>query len=273
MTWYEGVFLGFLQGATEFLPVSSSGHLVMGQILLGLEVPGMALEVALHFATLLSVLVVYRARVGALLAGVLRRDREQLRYAGLLVLASVPAAIAGVGFGDFFASLFDRAAVTGVALLVTGCVVWTARAALAREPAGRLGVGSALIVGLAQAAAIVPGISRSGATVVAALWRGVDPREAAAFSFLMSVPAVGGAALLKVPGLVAGPGGGGAVGGAAGVDAVSMAVLGVAAVVACVTGVAAIRAFRAMLASRSLHRFAPYLWAVGAIFLWFVSGL
>ena len=268
MTWYEGVFLGFLQGATEFLPVSSSGHLVMGQTLLGLEVPGMALEVALHFATLLSVLVVYRARVGALLAGVLRRDREQLRYAGLLVLASVPAAIAGVGFGDFFASLFDRAAVTGVALLVTGCAVWTARAALAREPAGRLGVGSAVIVGLAQAVAIAPGISRSGATVVAALWRGVDPREAAAFSFLMSVPAVGGAALLKVPELVVGPGGG----GAAGTGVVSVAALGMAAGVACVTGVVAIRAFRAMLASRSLHRFAPYLWAVGAIFLWFVSG-
>ena len=278
MTWYEGVLLGFLQGATEFLPVSSSGHLVMGQTLLGLEVPGMSLEVALHFATLLSVLVVYRARVGALLAGVWRRDREQLRYAGLLVLASVPAAIAGIGFGDFFASLFDRAAVTGVALLVTGCVVWTARGALAREPAGRLGVGSAVIVGLAQAAAIVPGISRSGATVVAALWRGVDPREAAAFSFLMSVPAVGGAALLKVPELVAGVGGvAGGVGavaasGASATGVVPMAVLGVAAVAACVTGMAAIRAFRAMLASRSLHRFAPYLWAVGAIFLWFVSG-
>lgn len=269
MTWYEGVLLGFLQGATEFLPVSSSGHLVMGQALLGLEVPGMVFEVALHFATLLSVLVVYRERIGVLLAGVARRDCEQVHYAGLLVLASVPAAIAGIGFGDFFASLFDSAAVTGVALLVTGCVVWSARGALARGPAAKPGMGTALAMGLAQAAAIVPGISRSGATVVAALWWGVDPREAAAFSFLMSVPAVGGAALLKVPELVVGWGG--AVGGA-GVDAVSMAVLGVAAVVACATGVAAIRAFRAMLASRSLHRFGPYLWVVGAIFLWFVSG-
>ena len=276
MTWYEGVLLGFIQGATEFLPVSSSGHLVMGQELLGLHLPGMAFEVALHFATLLSVLVVYRARIGTLLAGVARRDREQLHYAGLLVLASVPAAIVGIGFRDFFASLFDSAVVTGVALLVTGCVVWSARGALARGPAGKAGAGTAIVMGLAQAAAIVPGISRSGATVVAALWRGVDPREAAAFSFLMSVPAVGGAALLKVPELVAGQGGGavGVVGdgGASGVDAVSMAVLGVAAVVACVTGVAAIRMFRAMLASRSLHRFGPYLWVVGTIFLWFVSG-
>ena len=93
--------------------------------------------------------------------------------------ASVPAAIAGVGFGDFFARLFDSAAVTGVALLVTGCVVWSARGALARGPAGKPGMGAALVMGLAQAAAIVPGISRSGATVAAALWRGVEPREAA----------------------------------------------------------------------------------------------
>ncbi|MDE2875599.1 MAG: undecaprenyl-diphosphate phosphatase [Gemmatimonadota bacterium] len=273
MTWYEGIVLGLLQGATEFLPVSSSGHLVMGQTLLGLEVPGMSFEVALHVATLVSVVVVYRVRIGVLLAGVGRRDREQMRYAGLLVLASVPAAIAGIGFGDFFASLFDSAAVTGVALLVTGCVVWSARGALARGPAGKPGIGTALLMGLAQAAAIVPGISRSGATVVAALWRGVDAREAAAFAFLMSVPAVAGAALLKVPELVAGQGGGGVAAEAAGASAaVSVAVLGAAAAVACVTGVAAIRAFRAMLASRSLHRFAPYLWGVGAAFLWLVSG-
>ena len=262
MTWYEGLFLGFLQGATEFLPVSSSGHLVMGQVVLGVEVPGLGFEVAVHFATLLSVLVVYRTRIGALLAGVVRGDRGQLRYGGLLLLASVPAAIAGAGFGDFFALLFDSPVVAGVALLATGCVVWTARGAMAREPAGQLGVGSAVIVGLAQAAAIVPGISRSGVTVVAALWRGAGPREAAAFSFLLSVPAVGGAALLEVPGLVAG---GSAPGG------VSLGVLGWAAAVACVTGVAAIGMFRAMLEKRSLHRFAPYLWAVGAMFLWFVS--
>ena len=263
MTWLEGAFLGFLQGATEFLPVSSSGHLVMGQTLLGIEVPGVGLEVALHLATLLSVLIVYRTRIGALLAGIARRDRDQLGYAGLLLLASVPAAIAGVGFGDFFEPLFEAPVVTGAALLVTGCVVWTARRALARGPAGRPGVRTALIVGLAQAAAIVPGISRSGATVVAALWRGVGPAEAAAFSFLMSVPAVAGAALLKLPEVAA---------GATPSGAMPLPVLGVAAAVACATGVLAIRTFRAMLENRSFHGFAPYLWIVGVLFLWFASG-
>ncbi|MCY3547135.1 MAG: undecaprenyl-diphosphate phosphatase [Gemmatimonadetes bacterium] len=263
MTWYEGALLGLIQGATEFLPVSSSGHLVMGQALLGIELPGVAVEVALHFATLLSVLIVYRRRVAGLIAGVARLDPEHTRYAGLLLLASVPAAVAGLGFGGFFESLFDAPAVAGAALLVTGCVIWTARRALAREPDGRPGAGVAVVMGLAQAAAIVPGISRSGATVVAALWRGVSPSEAAAFSFLMSVPAIGGAALLRLPAAAWGAGGGGdgALGGA----------LAVAAVVACVTGVLAIRTFRMMLERRAFHLFAPYLWVAGAAFLVFVG--
>lgn len=262
MTWYEGLFLGLLQGATEFLPVSSSGHLVMGQSLLGVEVPGASIEVALHLATLLSVLIVYRSRVWALISGVARGDSKQLGYGGLLALASIPAAIAGIGFGDFFESLFDRPTVTAVALIMTGCVVWTARRALARGPDMTIGVRSALVLGFAQAAAIVPGISRSGATVVAGLWQGVRPAEAAAFSFLMSVPAVGGAALLKLPELVA------AGGVAAGATTVTLHVLLLAAATACATGVAAIRLFRAMLARQSFHAFAPYLWVVGAVFLW-----
>ncbi len=260
MTWYEAVFLGFLQGATEFLPVSSSGHLVMGQAVLGVELPGAGFEVALHFATLFSVFFVYRRRIRALLAGVPRRDPEQLRYGGLLILASIPAAIAGIGFATFFESLFEIPQVTAVALMVTGFILLTARGALDREPSDRPGVLVALIMGLAQALAIVPGISRSGTTVVVALWRGVGPAEAAAFSFLMSIPAVGGAALLKLP------------------EAVSagsfppLEVLGAGAAVACVTGVFAIRAFQAMLDSRSFHRFAPYLWAAGLLFLWTVQG-
>ena len=259
MNWYEAVFLGVLQGATEFLPVSSSGHLVMGQALLGIEVSGAGLETVLHAATLLSVVIVYRARIGALLVGIARADRDQLGYAGLLLLASVPAAIAGLGFGGFFEGLFDRPWIAGAGLLMSGCVVWTARRALARGPAGNPGVVVALLMGLSQAVAIVPGVSRSGTTVVAALWRGVSPQEAAAFSFLMSVVAVGGAALVKLPDVMAAGG------------PLSPAVLGAGGVAACATGVAAIRIFRAMLANRSFHVFAPYLWVAGAAFLLYTS--
>lgn len=259
MTLYEAILLGVLQGATEFLPVSSSGHLVMGQALLGIDVPGAGFETALHAATLLSVVIVYRARIGRLVAGICRGDRDQLGYAGLLLLASVPAAVAGVGFGGFFESLFDRPWVAGAGLLASGCVVWTARSALARAPRGGVGAATAVVVGFAQAVAVVPGVSRSGATVVAALWKGVSPAEAAAFSFLMSVIAVGGAALLKLPGVISAGG------------PVALPALTVGAAAACATGVLAIRAFRAMLEHRSFHVFAPYLWIAGAAFLWYTA--
>ena len=258
MTWYEGLFLGVLQGATEFLPVSSSGHLVMGQAFLGVEQPGVGLEIVLHLATLASVLAVYRERIVALAAGVFRRDPEALRYAGLLVLASVPAGIVGVGLGGFFESLFDSLRATGAALVFTGCVLWTARRPLARSPSGAPDALAALVMGVAQALAIVPGVSRSGTTVAAALWRGVAPAEAAAFSFLMSIPAVSGAALLKLS------------------DARAAGVLAspqtwMAAVAACVAGVLAIRAFHALLESRAFHCFAPYLWAAGAVLLGYAA--
>ena len=253
MTWFEAVFLGFLQGATEFLPVSSSGHLVLGQAALGVEAPGAGLEVALHGSTLLSVIIVYRDRIGALIGGVARGEGRALRYAGLLAIASVPAAVAGLGLGDLLESLFDRPAVAGAGLLLSGVIAWTARKALARGPAGKLGAGTALAMGLAQAAAIVPGVSRSGSTVVTGLWRGVDPSEAAAFSFLMSIPVVGGAVLLRLSGGMSAAG--------AGIDPVALAL---AAATACATGVAAIAVFRATLRRRSFHRFAPYLWVVGA---------
>ncbi len=258
MTWWEGAILGLVQGATEFLPVSSSGHLVAAQAVLGIRVPGVGLEASLHLATLASVVVVYRRRLGVLVLGVVRGRPQEVRYAGLLLVASVPAGVVGLGFGDVLASLFEIPAVTGFALLATGFVVWSTKAALARRPAGEMNAGVALTVGLAQAAAIVPGVSRSGATVATALWRGVRPSDAATFSFLASIPLVAGAALLEVPAAVRA--------GVAGLG-VHPAALGLSAAVACATGVAAIGAFRAMLARRSFHLFAPYLWVAGSLFL------
>ncbi len=118
MTIWEALVLGLIQGATEFLPVSSSGHLVIGQALLGLEVPGIRFEVALHLATLLSVILVYRGRILSIAAGAaLRQDREDLRYVWLIVIATIPAAVLGVFFGDAVEALFDAPAVVGIALL------------------------------------------------------------------------------------------------------------------------------------------------------------
>ncbi|HSM61949.1 MAG TPA: undecaprenyl-diphosphate phosphatase [Longimicrobiales bacterium] len=254
MSFWEAILLGVVQGATEFLPVSSSGHLVIAQELLDVHIGGVLFEIAVHLATLVSILLVYRARVAGLVAGVLRREQDAWGYVALLGLATLPAAALGVLARDPIEALFESPVVPGVALLVTGALLWTTRGVIARATLERPGVAAALLVGVAQAFALVPGISRSGSTVVAALWLGIRAPEAAAFSFLMAVPAIGGAAVLQLPGLTSGtgPGTGALVAGG---------------VAAGVTGVLAIRTFVAMLEKRSFHAFAPYCWVVGSAFL------
>jgi undecaprenyl-diphosphatase len=252
----EAFLLGLVQGATEFLPVSSSGHLVIGQELLGLAMPGILFEVVVHLATLLSVVYVYRGRLRELALGTLvERDADAWRYLGLLLAGTAPVAFVGLVFGDHVESLFARPAAVGLALLITGTVLLTSRWALRRDLAPEFGLRIALLIGLAQCLALVPGISRSGITVVTALWLGVAPVQAAAFSFLLSIPAIGGAAVLQAPKLVeAGPGLG---------TLPLLCAFGVAAL----TGVLAIRLFVRMLAKRSFPAFAWYCWAVGILFL------
>ncbi len=259
MSLLEALILGVVQGATEFLPVSSSGHLVMGQTLLGVSVPGVGFEVVVHLATLLSVVLVYRSRLLELAGGCLAGRADSWRYVGLLVLATLPAVAVGLGLGGYLEGLFERPAVAGGSLLVTGAFLWTARWALARGSSGTPGAWIALLMGVAQAFAIIPGISRSGATVVAGLWAGVDGEEAAAFSFLMAVPAILGAAVLEAPEMVEGGTGMGT----------GPLLLGAGA--AALTGILAIRTFVATLRRRSFHRFGPYCLAAGALFLLFLG--
>lgn len=256
MSFWEAVVLGALQGASEFLPVSSSGHLVMGQALLGLDLPGILFEVVVHVATLASVLVAYRVRLFELIRGaLLDRSADAWRYIGCLALGTLPVAVIGLAFGDRIESLFSSPAVVGVALMVTGVILLSSRWALRRSLETDLGLRIALVIGLAQCLALVPGISRSGTTVVTALWLGVAPVHAAAFSFLLSIPAIGGAAVLSLPDL------------GQGAATIGAPVLITAAVVAGAVGVLAIRTFVAMLKNRSFPAFAGYCVAVGALFL------
>lgn len=260
MTLFESILLGFIQGASEFLPISSSGHLVIAQVVLGIEIPGVVFEVAVHVATLVSVLLVYRTRVADLTVGALTGDRDAYRYIGLVCVATIPAGLLGVLAKDRIEALFDNPYAPGVALLVTGAFLWSGRTAIERAEAPRPGWIGALLIGVAQAFALVPGISRSGATVIAALWLGIEAREAAAFSFLMAVPAIAGAAVLQIPEL-----------GTSGAAGLSTGVVLAGSIVAGIVGVLAIRTFVAMLARRSFHFFAPYCWAVAVAYLVFLS--
>ena len=255
MNPFESILLGIVQGATEFLPVSSSGHLVVGQRLLALDLPGVAFEVAVHVGTLVSILWVYRARVAGLARGAVERSGAAWKEIGLLGLATLPAAVIGVGFDDSIERVFDTPAWAGVGFLVTAAILWSTRTPLREGRSLEITPRIALLIGCAQALALVPGISRSGTTVAAALWLGVAPIEAAAFSFLMALIAIGGAAILAAPDL------------AAGTSGIGTGTLLAGAVAAGVTGIAAIHTFVALLRRQDFHRFALYLVPLGLGFL------
>lgn len=259
MNLYDAVALGLVQGLTEFLPVSSSGHLVITEALLGLSIPGILVEVTLHVGTLLSVVIVYRDRLWSLIQGALRGKAEAWRYIGLLVLATIPAGLVGLFFKNAVEMSFDDPAIAGVMLLVTGIILWTTRRPHRPRTRPLPGPLLALGIGIAQAFAILPGISRSGSTIAAALWGGVEGEKAAEFSFLMSLPAIAGAAVLELKDLDVG------------VQGVGGVPLLVGFLVALVAGIFAIRFLVWLLRGQHFHVFAYYVWIVGAAFLGYLA--
>jgi len=253
MTLWQAVILGLVQGLTEFLPVSSSGHLVVVEALTGVKTPGVFVEVALHVATLGSVLVLYGRRLWDVLVDLARGRPDGRRSAGLLVLGTIPAGVIGLAFHRAVEARFHSVAFVGAAFIVTGCVLWSTRrrAGTRHEPtaAGALGVG------VAQAIAILPGISRSGSTVSAALWAGLAPADAAEFSFLLAVPVIAWAALLEARHMPVD------------VAAVGSVPLGVSFAVAFASGIWSIRLLVAVLRRGRFYAFAPYCWTVGVLTL------
>ncbi len=253
MSYWEGVVLGVVQGLTEFLPISSSGHLVLAESLLGLETPGVVVEVVLHVATLLAVVLVYQRRLGELVVGAFVGNRSAWRAVFLLAVATVPTTVVGFLFADFFERTFESLFVVGVSFLVTGLVLWSTKWVSKEGRTAHPSVAGAAAIGLAQVMAIFPGISRSGSTVATAMWIGIEPVRAAEFSFILAIPAIAGAALLQIPDLADGVGG------------VGTGQLAVGFFASVVSGIAAIKLSIALLRSQAFHFFAPYLWGLGAL--------
>jgi undecaprenyl-diphosphatase len=193
LTLFEAIILGIVQGLTEFLPVSSSGHLELGKALLGdTSIPqeSMMFTVVVHFATALATLVVYRSEVARIAGGLMqRKNNEEFKFSMKILLSMIPAAAIGVLFADELELLFDKQIVlVGVMLWVTGILLMIADRA--KNTSKDVTFGHSIIIGIAQAIAILPGISRSGATISTSVLLGVDRSKAASFSFLMVVPLI-----------------------------------------------------------------------------------
>lgn len=188
----EAIILGIIQGLTEFLPVSSSGHLEIGKALFGNSVTAsqsLQMTVILHFATALSTVIVFRSDIREIVRGVLRRERKYVLFTLCIVISMIPAVIIGLFFEDSIETMFDgRLTMVGVFLLLTAVLLLMADRA--KNTNKNVGVSTSIIIGIAQAIALLPGISRSGATIATSVLLGIDREKAARFSFLMVVPLI-----------------------------------------------------------------------------------
>jgi undecaprenyl-diphosphatase len=266
----EAIILGAIQGLTEFLPVSSSGHLVLFQNLFGLNEPELLFDICLHVGTLVAVLVVFYRDILDILTALVRipgrmtsaggfwrlcQTDPAVRMAFLIVVGSIPTAVIGLLFKNITDRLFGSTAIVGAMLLVTGTLLWlTRRIQSSGRPIGRTTAKDALIIGIVQGLAILPGISRSGSTIATALFLGVDRKLAGRYSFLLSIPAIVGALLL-------------------GLDAPELATtiplttIIAGSLVSAVVGWLALIVLLRVVDRGQLHRFAPYCWLVGLITL------
>ncbi|MES3034100.1 MAG: undecaprenyl-diphosphatase UppP [Gemmatimonadota bacterium] len=206
MNVFEALVLGIVQGLAEFLPISSSAHLSLVPFIFGWQDPGLAFDVALHLGTLAAVLWYFRQQWIALtLAGVqivrtMRIEGEEQWRAVYIVIATIPGAIGGLLLQKYAETVFRNPLITAITLIVLGVLLWAAdRYAPQVRTLREIRWVDALLIGLAQVCALIPGVSRSGATMTAGRALGLDRTGAATFSFLMSMPITAAAAVVKVP--------------------------------------------------------------------------
>ncbi len=283
MEYYQGVILGVVQGLTEFLPVSSSGHLVLGQIFFGYKEAQLAFDISVHVGTLLAVFVVYFKDILAMLtsmgrfvaalsarqsvSGLIQQDKNLL-MALMIITGSVPTAVIGLVLKKFEDVLFASSILVGFMLILTGTILWLSRKYYktpeeisgqapdqSADSAGTAsGIKKAGIIGMVQGLAVIPGISRSGSTIAAGLFVGLDRDTAARFSFLLSIPAIVGAELLGVKEMIE---------TGSSIDSVTL----YATLASFITGLAALKILIKLVHSGRFHLFAPYCWLVGALVL------
>jgi undecaprenyl-diphosphatase len=265
LTVLDALILGITQGLTEFLPVSSSGHLVLVPEFFNMTAPTLGFDILVHLATLVAVVGYFSRDVGKIVVALVapgRMSKQAVRFWRRLflwlVVGSIPAAIAGFVFASYFENLFSSTLAVGVFLLVTSLLLWGSDLVMARVkrvplPLDRMRAGDALLIGCFQALAIAPGLSRSGSTIAAGVFLGFDRPTAARFSFLLSIPAIFGAFLANV---------GDISGGFAGASGTAYVV---GAIAAALTGFLAVYFLMRWIKEHRLRGFAIYTAALGIL--------
>ena len=267
MTLIEAIILGVVQGLTEPLPVSSSAHLVIVPAWVpGFQAPSVAFDVLLHLGTLLSVVFFLRREIGELLASLMPGKVQDDHVPGTdagekaanrrmvlwIMIATFLTGAIGVLFQNRIERLFESVETTACMLFITGILLfWSDRVKTNERRKGDMNLKDAIVLGLVQAVALIPGISRSGSTITFGIFRGLERETAARFSFLLSIPAIGGAVILKSADLMRLPAG-------------NLPVLGAGFLAAAVTGFLSLKLLFAMINKTGLAPFAWYCWLVGS---------
>jgi len=250
------IFLAVVQGLTEFLPVSSSGHLVIAQRLLNINEPGIALEVWLHMGTLVSIMIFYRRVILDLIRGFFKLERKSLMMVGSIFISMIPAALFYIFFHTYVDEIYESPKFAGGFLVFTGVILIGLRWVRCSE--GDVTIKRAFLTGLAQAIALFPGVSRSGMTIATARATGISPVKAAEFSFLMVIPLIIGAAamnLIKEP---------------TGTEGISGWLLALGAVISAVVGYIAIKVLIRLLKDGRFWMFGIYCMFAGLLVLIFM---
>lgn len=249
MTTWQAVILGLIQGLTEFLPVSSSGHLVLAQNIFGITEGALTFDILVHFGTIFAVFIVFWRDIVSLL----KNPFQKLSW--LIIIGSIPTAIIGFKFKDYFEAFYESPLIVGIALLVTGLLLWLAESVKSGlKNFDKMSWFNAFVIGIAQGLAITPGISRSGSTIASGLLLGLSKETAARFSFLMSIPVILGANLLEVKDLLE-----------VGIQETNIFALILGPLTAAISGFFAIKFLLKILEGGSLKVFSYYVWVIGLI--------
>ena len=269
MTFIQAIILGIFQGVTEFLPISSSGHLVVLQHFFGIKEGNLFFTEMLHFGTLISIFIVYFNDIIKIIAeffkmlgqGIknkkIRVTNIYQKMAILIILGSIPTAIIGLVFKDTFEKLYNSILAISIAFLITGFILWFVdKKSRGNKDIKDMNFIDSILIGIFQGAAIAPGISRSGSTIAGGLFRGLNRKLATEFSFLLALPATFGAGLLGIKEVID-----------TGSQTQFSAPLVVGVIVSTIVGVISIRILIKLLENEKLYYFSYYLWALGIILL------